>query len=308
MGFKLERYSKNPILTPKIENPWEAIIVFNTAAINLHNKVHLLYRARGCKGGVSRIGYALTTDGFKIDERLDKPVFTTSMDSDIDCFGVEDPRITQIGDRLYMTYSAFGYIPGMYFPQKWVQIGITSISIDDFVQKNWNWSKRIYPFPFTDNKDAALFTEKINGKFVLMHRVPQHIWLGYSDDLKTFYDNTIIMQPQGYGWEYYKIGGGGPPIKTEKGWLIVYHAVDNKMVYRLGLAFLDLENPAKVLYRHPEPILEPELEFEKQGDVANVTFTCGTVIKDDQLFVYYGAADTVICVATESMKKVLSLF
>ncbi len=308
MNFKLNRYSDNPILKPILQNPWEATIVFNTAAIYLNKKIHLIYRARGCQGGISRFGYASTTDGFHISERLDNPIFTTSPDTDIDCFGVEDPRITQIEDKLYMTYSAYGYVPGMYKAQKWVQIGITSISVEDFLNKKWNWSKKIYPFPNTDNKDAALFPEKINGKYVLLHRIPQHIWVGFSDDLKHWHDNSIVMYPEGYGWEYYKIGGGATPIKTEKGWLIIYHAVDNKMTYRLGLAILDLDDPRKVIYRHPEPILEPKEIFEKQGDVSNVVFTCGCVVKDEQLFVYYGAADTVICVATAEMKKILKLF
>ena len=263
---------------------------------------------RGNKGGVSRFGYAASKNGFNISERLLEPIFTVTPDSDIDCLGVEDPRLALIEDKIYMTFSAYGFVPRMHEAFRWVQIGITSIGVDDFKNKKWNWSERIYPFPFTDNKDAALFPEKIKGKYVMLHRIPQHIWLGYSDDLKTFRDNSIILMPQGLGWEYYKVGGGATPIKTEKGWLIIYHAVDKKMVYRLGLAFLDLEDPGKVIYRHPEPILSPELEFETQGDVSNVTFTCGCVVKDDQLFVYYGAADTVICVSTISMKKILSLF
>ena len=308
MTFELKRYEGNPILEPIFEHPWEAIITFNTAAINLDGKTHLIYRARGCRGGISRFGYASTKDGFHIDERLDYPIYTTSRDTDVDCFGVEDPRIAQINDRLYMTYSAYGYVPGMYSTQKWVQVAITSISVDDFLNKRWNWSEPTYPFPFTDNKDAALFPEKIDGKYVLMHRIPQHIWIGYSDDLKRWYNNTPIMMPQGSGWEYYKLGGGAQPIKTEKGWLLIYHAVDNKMYYRLGLAFLDLNDPTKVIYRHPEPILEPKEEFEKQGDVSNVTFTCGAVVKDDKLFVYYGAADTVICIATAKMNEILNLF
>lgn len=308
MTFKLKRYAKNPILEPIVEHPWEAIIVFNTAAILLDDKIHLIYRARGCRGGISRFGYASTKDGFTIDERLDKPIYTTSSDTDVDCFGVEDPRIVQIDDMLYMTYSAYGYVPGMYSTQKWVQIAITSISASDFLNKKWNWSTPIYPFPFTDNKDAALFPQKINGRYALMHRIPQHIWVGFSDDLIHWYDNTPIMMPKGYSWEQYKLGGGAQPIKTKKGWLLIYHAVDNKMFYRLGLAFLDLNDPTKVIYRHPTPILEPQEEFERIGDVSNVTFTCGAVVKNDTLFVYYGAADTVICVATADMKDVLSLF
>ena len=132
MFFKLKKYEHNPILKPILQNPWEATIVFNTAAIYLEDKIHLIYRARGCKGGISRFGYASTKDGFNIDERLDEPIYSVSRNTDVDCFGVEDPRIVQIDDRLYMTYSAFGYVPGMYSPQRWVQIAITSISVDDF--------------------------------------------------------------------------------------------------------------------------------------------------------------------------------
>ncbi len=307
MSFKLKRYEKNPILTPIKENPWEAIIVFNTGAIYLDGKIHLIYRARGCRGGISRFGYANTKDGYTIDERLDYPIYGPRTDSDIDCFGVEDPRLVQIDDRIYMTYSAFGYTYGMYVEQKRVQIGLTSISVDDFLNKRWRWSKPTYPFPYTDNKDAALFPEKINDKYVLMHRIPQHIWIGFSDDLKVWRDNTPIMMPQENTWEHYKVGGGAQPIKTDKGWLLIYHAVDSKMYYRLGLAFLDLDDPTKVIYRHPNPILEPKEKFEKEGDVSNVTFTCGAVIKDETLFVYYGAADTVICVATAKMEDILNL-
>ncbi|MFC1504008.1 glycosidase [Spirochaetota bacterium] len=309
MAFTLQRYKKNPIISPIPESAWEAYMTFNTAAINLDDEVHLVYRARGCRGGISRFGYARSKDGFKIDERLDYPIFTVSPDTDVDCMGVEDPRLALIDDRIFMSYSAYGYVPGMHSLFKWVQIAISTISVDDFKNKKWNWSERIYPFPFTDNKDAALFPEKVKGKHVLLHRVPQHIWVGFSDDdCKTFRDNTVVMYPQGEGWEKYKVGGGATPIKTEKGWLIVYHAVDRYMYYRLGIAFLDLEDPTKMIYRHPEPVLEPGEEYEKIGDVGNVTFTCGCVVKDDQLIVYYGAADTVIGVATAPMKDVLGLF
>ncbi len=307
-SFQLKRYEKNPIIEPIIENPWEAIMTFNTAALLLDDKVFLLYRARGTRGGISRIGYARSNDGFKIDERLSEPVYLPDPIHDREAFGCEDPRLTMIGDRIYMVYSAYGTVPGMMSIQKWVQLAITSISVDDFRKKKWNWSKPVYPFPYTDNKDAYLLPEKHKGRFVLYHRIPQHIWVGYSDDGKNFVDNNIIMKPEGYGWEYYKIGGGAPPIKTEKGWLMVYHSVDNRSYYRLGLAFLDLEDPSRVIYRHPEPILEPGEVYEKTGDTSNVTFTCGAVIKDGKLLVYYGAADMVIGVAYADMKDVLKLF
>jgi len=308
MKLKVERYSGNPVIEPIFEHPWESVMTFNTAALLLDDKVHLVYRARGTKGGVSRLGYACSKDGFKIDERLPEPIFLPDPSHDRECYGCEDPRLTRIGNTIYMVYSAYGTVPGMNRVVKWVQLAITSISVDDFRKKKWNWGERIYPFPYTDNKDAYLLPEKYKGKYVLYHRIPQHVWVGFSDDLRMFYDNSIIMTPQGYGWEYYKVGGGAPPIKTEKGWLMIYHAVDRDMYYRLGLVMLDLDDPRRIIYKHPDPILEPGEVYEKTGDTSNVTFTCGAVEKNGRLLIYYGAADTVIGVGSIEMKDILKLF
>jgi len=303
----LKRYDKNPIIEPIISHPWESVMTFNAGAIHLNKKVHLLYRARGVTSGVSRIGYASSKDGLHIDERLDKPIFLADPMNDMECFGCEDPRIVKIGDKIYMTYTAYGQVPGVSKPCSSIQLAITSISVSDFLAKRWSWGKRLYPFPRVDNKDAMLFPEKINGKYVMYHRIPPHIWVTYSDDLVHWYNHNIVMSPT-TGWEYFKIGGGAPPIKTEKGWLFIYHAVDRKWVYRLGVAFIDLNNPEKVIYRHKEPVLGPEEEYEKTGVVSNVTFSCGAIVKDDTLFVYYGGSDTTIGVATAPMKEILSLF
>ena len=114
------------------------------------------------------------------------------------------------------------------------------------------------------------------------------------------------MSPE-FDWEYFKIGGGAPPIKTEKGWLLIYHGVDAQMRYRLGVALLDLKDPGKVIARYNKPFFEPETEYEINGVVPNVTFTCGAVTIDDTLYLYYGGADTVIGVATAKIKDVLKL-
>lgn len=302
----LKRYKGNPILAPLEDSPWESIMVYNCAAIYEGGKVHILYRAQGSKMGVSRIGYASSKDGFKIDERLDYPVFGPDPASDLECLGIEDPRLTRIDDRIYLNYSAYGMNMGMVFPLKRVQIGIASISVDDFLNKKWNWSKRQYPFYMVDNKNSFLFPEKVNGKYVFVHRIPPHMWIAYSDDMQTWENQKILMSPK-FEWEYFKIGGGAPPIKTEKGWIIIYHGVDKKMQYRLGLALLDLNDPGKVIARYDKPFLEPETSYEKEGVVPNVTFSCGAVRIEDELFVYYGGADTVVCVATAKIKDVLGL-
>ncbi|MEO0083587.1 MAG: glycosidase [candidate division WOR-3 bacterium] len=303
--MKLKRYQHNPIIKPIKKHPWESKVTFNAAAISVGNKVHILYRARD-KKMISRIGYAASDDGFHINERLPKPILEPELD--IEAYGCEDPRITQIGDKIYLSYNAYGKNPkqgkhkNLYYSHTGVQVVLTSISVKDFLNKKWNWSKRCYLLPGVDDKGAVIFPEKFNGKYLMYHRIPPHIWYAYSDDLIHWYDHNILMMPQRNDWEFFKIGTGATPIKTEKGWLIIYHAASRQLVYRLGFAFADLEDPTKIIYRSPTPILEPEKEFETQGNVANVVFSCGAVLLGDEVFVYYGGADTVICVATAKLK------
>lgn len=148
-----------------------------------------------------------------------------------------------------------------------------------------------------------MFSKKFGGKYALYHRIPPHIWVGYSDrleDWSTSY-HRIVMQPQ-ETWERTKIGAAAPPIETEKGWLFLYHAIDLNFTYRLGVALIDSKNPEKVT-RARTPILEPREEYEK-----NIVFSCGAVVLDGKLFVYYGADDRTICVTTCSIPDVLTLF
>ncbi len=300
----LKRYDGNPILDPIPSNAWESRMVFNCAAIHEGGKTHLIYRARGVDGHVSRFGYAGTKDGFHIDERLPEPVFMGDPINDLECHGCEDPRLTRIGDRIYMCYTAYGMVPGVTRQIGSIQIGMTSISVDDFLNHKWNWEKRWYPFPRVDDKNACLFPEKINGKWVMYHRLAPHIWVSYSDDLKHWGASKIVMSHQ-EDWEYFKLGSGAPPIKTPNGWLFIYHAVSREFHYQLGLALIDLENPEKVIWRGKEPLLKPEAPYEVNGVVQDVVFTCGAVVRDDTLFIYYGGADTSICVATAKLSDLL---
>ena len=299
-----ERYKGNPVLTPNPKSMWDSYMVFNSAVLDMGGKIHLLYRARGKKGGISRIGYASTADGFNIDERLDKPVFEPEEGNELECFGCEDPRLAEIGDRVYLTYTAYGMIPSMSPSFKSIQVAMTSISSQDFLEKKWNWGPRRYPFPCVDNKHACLFPEKIEGRWVMYHRIPPHIWIAYSPDLENWGDANIVLSPR-RGWEYFKVGGGTQPIKTDEGWLIIYHAVDREWNYRLGAAVADLKNPHKLVKRSREPVLEPQEEYEVRGDVPNVIFTCGAALRDEKLYLYYSGADTVMCVATAELPELL---
>jgi predicted GH43/DUF377 family glycosyl hydrolase len=295
----MERFSGNPILRPIEEHAWESRMVFNAGAIYLEGKVHLLYRAIG-NDNVSRLGYATSVDGFSIDERLPNPVFEPTSDTEKD--GCEDPRLSEIDGQLIMTYTAFREESHLQV----YQISLTTIAIDDFIQKKWNWGIRRLPFPGIRDKNAVVFPQRVNGRFVMLHRIDPDLCIAYSDDLERWCDFMSVMKPRADGWDNSKIGVAGSPIKLKEGWLIVYHGVNVERMYSLGVALLDLDRPERVLYRSKEYILAPREDYERFGKVPNVIFSCGNVVLDNRLFVYYGGADSVLCVATKSLDELLS--
>jgi len=286
--FQIERYPGNPILRPNPLHEWESLNVFNAAAIYHNSLFHLLYRAQG-GDYTSYIGYAVSEDGFHWN-RLDQPVFSPG--NEYETRGVEDPRVTYLDGKFYMTYT--GYSP----------IGMrASLAVSDNLI---TWKHHSIMLANENNKDTAIFPEKIGGRYCLLHRREPDIWLGYSDDLLNWTDHQVIMRPTGKTWQHTKIGISGTPERTERGWLLIYHAVDANAVYRLGAVLLDLDNPAKILKRLDEPILEPRETWEIRGDVPNVCFSCGQVIKDGVLYVYYGGADRVMAVATCQLADILA--
>jgi len=309
--LKLVRYHKNPILKPIKTEAWRAQAVFNTAAICEAGQVYLLYRAMSLDN-TSTIGYAASHDGFDFSEESHEPIYVPRIDHELkkapNLFsGCEDPRITKIDDRFYMFYTA-------YDGQRPPQVALTSIKVENFLTKNWIWTEPVLiSDPEIDNKNACLFPEKINNKYVILHRVAgQEIAIDLLDDLKfkkqTWLEKEGSITPRPGYWDSAKIGIAGPPIKTKRGWLLIYHGVsDRDKNYRLGYVILDLLDPFKILYRTPFPILEPVMDYEKVGIVNNVVFSCGAVEKEGQLFVYYGGADKVIGVATASMEDVLGV-
>lgn len=313
--MKLKRYEGNPILRPKPDSKWEKGAVFNPAAIYYQGKVHLLYRAVGeYENYVSRIGYAISDDGFRFERISKRPVFWPRRGYEKGA--IEDPRLIKIKKRIFMTYVALGVAPHQR-PKPGVgmlkQIPKTALaSTTNF--KKWQRHGSLTP-EGADDRDAVLFSEKINNKFVLIHRphnwigrqygtMAPAIWIAYSRNLRKWYSHNLLMTPQ-EKWEETKIGVGPPPLKTEVGWLLIYHGRDRKGIYRVGAALLDLKDPEKIIARTKEPILEPEKDYEKKGDIPNVVFPEGIVLIDDKLFVYYGAADKVCGVATISLNKFL---
>jgi predicted GH43/DUF377 family glycosyl hydrolase len=309
--FKFHKYQHNPILVPQEKELWQAQAVFNAGALYESGVFYMFYRAMS-PDNTSTIGCALSDDGFTFHQPKHDPVYVPRLDFEMKKVpngfsGCEDPRLTKIGDRVYMFYTAYD---GIAPPQ----VALTSIKLSDLVAQRWIWEQPVLiSDPTIDNKNACLFPEKINGKFVMLHRAAgQEIAFDYMENLD-FADNVQLeregtISPRHDSWDSAKIGIAGPPIKTEKGWLLIYHGVSTlDRNYRLGYMILDLNDPFHVLYRTPYPILEPEYPFEKIGIVNNVVFSCGAVEKDGEIFLYYGGADKVMAVATFPLEKLLSV-
>ena len=264
----------------------------------------------------STIGLAISKDGITIDERLPEPIyvpresFEMKRGTPTGNSGCEDPRIVRIGDTLYMTYTAYD---GVRPP-----IGaISSIRVDDFLARRFDtWST---PFLLTpenvDDKDLALLPEKIDGNYLLYHRINNQICADLLPDLvsgKRASRCIEIMTPRRGMWDGAKVGVAAPPIRVGDNWLMIYHGVSRHSKYRLGAALLDPSGTV-VLARTADPIFEPLEKYEQEGEVANVVFSCGTVVRPstplgtggDTLFLYYGAADKVIGVATASLAHIV---
>lgn len=309
----LIRYRDNPIISPKAENGWEAWQTFNPGVILLDDKVHFLYRAIG-EDGISRLGYAVSGDGFTVDERLPYPVYehktkervfsVYSYFSGGSFGGAEDPRIVRVDkeDVLHMTYTAC---------DNGLRVGITSIIIDDFLNKKWLWRRPILISPPSEvHKNWLIFPKKMNGKYAILHSIKPEIQIEYVDSLE-FDSNDYINsfhggRPQKSCWDKWLRGAGAPPLKTRDGWLLFYHAIDNDWSkYKVGVMLLDLENPTKILYRAKKPVLEPREDYENNGYKGGVIYVSGAIVKDGTLLVYYGAADNYIGVAYTPLEEFL---
>lgn len=310
MMVKLERFFENPILSPIPEHTWEAKAVFNPAAIYEGGRVHLVYRAMS-EDNTSTLGYASSGDGLHFDERLPAPIYTPREPFEEKLIpggnsGCEDPRLTRIGDTIYMCYTAFN---GKEPPR----VALTTIKLDDFLAHRWTWSRPVLISPpGVDDKDAAIFPGEINGKYFIFHRLGTDIWLDHTDNPNHFdgrwLKGRVIIAAKNIRPDLEKIGIASTPIETDAGWLLIYHAVSKKngdRYYYLSAALLDKERPWKVISNIGRPILEPETNYEKSGQVNNVVFSCGSVVIEGELFVYYGAADKVIGVATIELDRLI---
>ncbi len=324
------------ILSPtKLEFEFKAVL--NPGALQQGKNVHLVYRAVD-RHNISSLGYARLKGPLEVEERWDKPFMKPS--HTYEKMGMEDPRITKIGTTIYLTYVAhdgknaqIAYASGHNI-FKLKKEGIISPKIRyDVAGKHFRQNKLKDDYYFFESfyktyngkdiliweKDGILFPEKIKGKFVLTHRILPDIqivyfkefsqlrnnnfWLDYLED----FDHYVILEGE-HGWEERHLGGGAPPIKTKYGWLMIYHGVEEnnkKRVYRAGAALFDLNNPNKLISRLPYPLFSPEEAYEVTGSVDNVVFPTGTSIFDDELYIYYGAADEHIAAASVKLHDLL---
>lgn len=309
--FQFSRFSGNPIIKPDPTHAWEAKAAFNPATVTLRGNIYLLYRALS-NDNTSTIGYAVTSDAVTLDERLPEPVYVPREPFEIKKIpdansGCEDPRLTHIGNRLYMCYTAFDGIGP-------ARVAVTSIAVRDFLSRRFVWDT---PFLLTpagvDDKDACILPKKIKGKYFILHRIGTDICADYLDSLDFKKGAMVkkcikVLGPRVGNWDNAKVGITAPPIETKKGWLLLYHAISrNHHTYRVGAALLDLKDPTVVLSRSNEPVFEPQEEYEKVGVVNNVVFPCGAVVREGLLYIYYGGADKVVGVAHMKLSVLLKV-
>ncbi|OGI74342.1 hypothetical protein A2W67_02835 [Candidatus Nomurabacteria bacterium RIFCSPLOWO2_02_40_28] len=315
----LQRSNKNPIIEPNAESYWESKATFNPTALEHDGKVHIIYRAIGDTDN-SVLGYVKSSDGHSIEKDSKKLAYyhkniqpVSKMATHINyCSGggwgggCEDPRLTLLGDKVYMIYTAF---------DGWgsVRMALTSISLDDFVSKHFDWKRPVLISPpHQIHKNWVLFPEKINGKYAVLHSISPKIMIDYFKSLDELDGNNFIYSVHQASplWQTRDrlVRGVGPsPLKTPYGWLVLYHKMDKheNHRYKLWAMILDAKDPTKILYNSHQAILEPDEWYENEGYKGGVVYSCGAVVKDGQLFVYYGGADKVSCVATTNLDKFL---
>lgn len=295
------RYEGNPILTAS-DFPQMMNAAFNPGAIMFEGETLLLVRLEQ-RSGLSQLAVATSVDGrtgWKIDPERQLIPETGSF---AEYWGIEDPRITQVGDEFLILYTGFS-------------AGGTVICLA--VTRDFRTFDRRGVIMSPEDKDAALFPTTFGGRWALIHRpapataeLGSHIWLSWSPDMKHWGDAKVLVPARRGGWwDANRVGLGPPPLLTEEGWLVCYHGVRTTVsgsIYRLGLALLDRDHPDQVLLRGNEWVFGPSTPYERSGDVPDVVFPCGWILREDgdTIDMYYGAADSTVCLATASLRELL---
>ncbi|HLP38802.1 hypothetical protein [Lacibacter sp.] len=331
---------KKGILLQKTQLGFECDGVLNPAVISYNNSIHIFYRAVA-KGNYSSIGYCRLSSPLEIEERYDTPVLFPQFDYEV--HGVEDPRIVKIDHLFYLTYTAYdgsnalGALAVSTDLQNWQKRGIITpqITYDVFhhlaeskekINKKYLRFNEDFRLRSQQNnkmlmwdKNVIFFPRRINGMLHFLHRIRPDIQLVAFNELTDLtpefwqnyflhLDDNIILAPK-HKHEVSYIGGGCPPIETAEGWLLIYHGVHDTVkgyVYCACAALLDLHNPFIEIARLPYALFKPDLEWELKGEVNNVCFPTGTIVENDTLYIYYGAADEHVACASVSMSDLLT--
>jgi len=295
----LHRYRGNPILTLN-DMPFRCNTVFNGTPVKAEGEYLMLLRVEG-QQGYSFFALARSRDGrrFAVDPSPCMLPAATGPWLQWEEHGIEDPRLTVLEGRAYVLYTAVGPYGHR-------------IALAD--TEDYRHYRRLGMISGPGNKDGVLFPEKVNGLYARLDRPigkgVGSVWVSYSPDLIHWGRSAFVFGPRARYWDSYRVGASAPPILTEHGWLEIYHGVKMTSagpIYRIGAVMLDRDDPARVLGRCLPPLLSPREEYERVGDVGNVVFACGAIVEDDgEVKVYYGAADTAICVATAPLDDVIA--
>lgn len=342
----LTRSQDNPILKPNKNHSWESRKVYNCGVIYDNNQYHLFYRAVS-DDWISSIGYAVSKNGENF-QCNSKPILFP--ENELEKRGLEDPRVTKVDDIYYLTFTAYDGITARLNLATskdlkiWKRHGAVLPSWDLTKAKGFlvDWDEaRNNPKTEKDwSKAGGIFSEVIKNNYWMLFG-DSNIWLANSQDGVNWQPvwEPFIRPRKNDHFDNVHIEMGAPPIKTDKGWLVLYHGIDDKIVYRLGFLILDLNNPTKILYRSQKPIFEPIEPYELSGVVdilpgglkamekmdkrelkdfikkaeeknrmPKVTFCCGAVVVNDILRIYYGASDSVICTATAKLDNILDIY
>ncbi len=297
----VQRYPGNPILS-KDDIPYPVETVHNAGVCRYNNRIIMLFRSH-LRNGRSIIGLAESEDGFKFtvaNQPFMQPA-AQGIFAEYETFGVEDPRISCINGEYLITYSAYS--------RHGVRIALAKT-------RDFKSVERVSLISQSDMRNVVIFPQRFNGRYARLDRPhseisPWSVWLSWSPDLIHWGDSEVVMKPVSYHWDESKIGPGPTPIRTDRGWLCIYHGVFETMdgaVYRLGVALHDLADPAKILGVCDEWILAPEDPWELTGYVHNVVFSCGAVEDGNGgVIIYWGGADTVMCAGTAKLNDLVDL-
>jgi Predicted glycosylase len=327
------KHPENPILKPNPQNSWESLCVLNPAVFYKEDEklFYMIYRAAGNdETHYIYLGLATSKDGIHFTRQSQEPVLSPDK-SGADGGGTEDPRIVKIGDYFYMTYASRVFAPGQYWKADHKNYGFAplcgpSVLLSNNTETHLAISKDLRSWKKLgritnakdDDRDVVLFPEAINGKYYRTSRPSYRcgkgypnpnpaIWLTSSDDLLEWDEPLELLYQGEEDWESFKVGASCPPIKTAKGWVLIYHGVSAKdKAYRVGAFLLDLKDPRKILAKTKKPFLEPTLPYETEGYYNGCVFPTANVVKDGTLYLYYGAADHFIGVATCSFDEFMA--